>query len=410
VRDLEIPALVFKVSPLSLKSVDIDRFKGSPIGRLVPIEGYDARYHEHYKHVAYVADPLRSSVDLDQATWSSVTDAMLAIGRLDAAALRLPNPSLIVRPAIRKEAVSTSALEGTYAAFSDVLEADFLEEGELSSSVLEVRNYVRAAEKGFALIGERPISRNLIAELQAVLVKGTRGDSYEAGQLRQKPVLIGPDGCRVMEARFVPCPPGDELEVGVSDWEKWVNADDDIPLLVKVALAHYQFETLHPFNDGNGRLGRLIAILQLVAAGALAFPVLNISPWLEVRRSAYQDHLATVSETGDFNPWVSFFAQAVRAQSDDGVRRVDGLIHLKDVMVGRLRTAGVRSVAIPIAEDLIGFPVISPTMAAEMYEVTYQTANTAIARLVELEVLEQIGTRPYARLFRAPAVMRLLES
>jgi len=167
--------------------------------------------------MAYVPAPLPDELDLNQATWGAVSDAMLAVGRLDAAALRLPNPSLLVRPAIRKEAVSTSALEGTYAAFSDVLEADFLEETEISGSVLEVRNYVRAAERGFSMIAERPISWNLIAELQAVLVRGTRGDSYDSGQLRQRQVLIGPDGCRVTEARFVPCPHGDLLENGLSD-------------------------------------------------------------------------------------------------------------------------------------------------------------------------------------------------
>lgn len=389
--------------------MDASRLQKSPIGHLVPIEGYDHRYHERYTHVAYVPDPLPDSLPLEEGTWNAISEAMLALGRLDAATLRLPNPSLLVRPAIRKEAVSTSALEGTYAAFTDLLEADYLKETELSMAVLEVHNYVRTAERGLQLIKERPIAWNLIAELQAMLVRGTRGGMHDAGMLRRGQVLIGPDGCRVEEARFIPCPAGDVLEKGLSDWEKWINADNDIPLLVKVAAGHYQFEALHPFSDGNGRLGRLIAILQLVAGEALTYPVLNISPWLETRRSTYQDHLARVSESGDFNPWVTFFAEAVRRQAEDGIRKVDALIQQKEETVGRLRAEGVRSVAIPIAEELIGYPVISPTEAKERHDVSYQAANTAIGRLVELGILEQIGNRSYARLFRAPPVIRILE-
>jgi Fic family protein len=321
----------------------------------------------------------------------------------------LPNPSLLVRPAIRREAVSTSALEGTYATIGEVLEADFLDDAEVSHPVREVQNYVKATERGLELIKERPISRNMLNELHDILVKGTRGDSVEAGKVRQGQVVIGPDGCRVSEARFVPPPADERLDRGIDDWEKWINAEGGVtPLFVRLALGHYQFETLHPYRDGNGRLGRLVAILQLVDAGALHHPVLNISPWFEARRSQYQDQLAAVSETGDFDAWVTFFCEALRSQAVEAIDRITRLEALRDKLVAKVRGAGIRSVAVQIAEDLIGFPALTVTLAAEQHHVSFQTANTAVARLTALGILHSAGGKSYDRVFIAPEVMKLL--
>ena len=159
-----------------------------------------------------------------------------------------------------------------------MLDGDFVEETRRSAEVAEVLNYVQATETALERIKERPISFNLIAGLQKILVRGTRGDSYDAGRLRERYVLIRPDNCRVSEARFIPPPHGDQLRDGLSDWEKWINAEDSIPLLVKVAAGHYQFETLHPFSDGNGRLGRLIAVLQrsTTARFDIHFPISHL--------------------------------------------------------------------------------------------------------------------------------------
>ena len=333
----------------------------------------------------------------------------MALGRLDAATNRLPNPRLLVRPALRLEAVSTSALEGTYATLTDVLEGDFVDETRRSAEVAEVLNYVQATETALDRIKERPISFNLIAQLQQVLVRGTRGDSYDAGRLRERYVLIGPDNCRVSEARFIPPPHGDQLRDGASDWEKWINADDSIPLLVKVAAGHYQFETLHPFSDGNGRLGRLIAVLQLIYNGALRYPLLNISPWFERRRSQYQDHLLRVSQTGDIDPWIAFFCNAVLDQSVDAFGRIERLITLRDEMIRTLRQARARGTSRSIVDDLIGFPVITVPAMTAAHHVSYQAANTAVARLVELGILREATGRTYDRVFVCDAVLRELE-
>jgi len=390
--------------------VDVEALKDSPVGRLVPISGTDYRRAEEFHHYAFVPMPLPPTLPLREETYALVSEAALALGRLDAAADRLPNPRLLARPAIRREAVSTSALEGTYANLVDVLEGDFIEASRRPAAVAEVLNYVEAAERGLELIKERPVSWNLIAELQRILVRGTRGDTYDAGRLRERHVLIGPDGCRVAEARFVPPPPGDDLRDGVSDWEKWINADDTIPLPVKVAAGHYQFEALHPFSDGNGRLGRLIAILQLVDRGVLRYPLLNISPWLEGRRSAYQEHLLAISQTGRFDPWVSFFCQAVQEQATDAVGRIERLIKKRDEMLTGLRSWGVRGAAIDIVNDLLGYPVLTVKVAAKRHRVSNQAANNAVARLMDFGILREATGRTYNRIFVCDPVLREIEN
>ncbi len=296
------------------------------MGHLIPISGEDGRLQRSFEHFAFIPTPLPTEIELSQRTYRLLSEADRALGAMDAKVELLPNPTLLVRPALTKEAVATSALEGTFAPLVDVFEADYVDSRRSSSEVREIRNYISAATEGLDMIGERPICLNLLADLQRILVQGTRGDSYDAGALRMRQVCIGDEGLGIEGSRFVPPPPGDELRGGMDAWEKWINADLDIPLLVKAALGHYQFETLHPFSDGNGRLGRLVVTLQLIAEGALKFPILNLSPWLEPRRTRYIDHLLAVSETGDFDPWVAFFAEAVRARADAASKTISSLL------------------------------------------------------------------------------------
>jgi Fic family protein len=320
----------------------------------------------------------------------------------------LPTPRLLVRPSLTREAVSTSALEGTYAALSEVLEAEYIEERRTSAEVREVQNYVLAASKGIELIETMPICLRLVSQLQKILVARTRGDTYDSGRLRERQVYIGEEGGQIEESRFVPPPHGDVLRDGVSDWEKWINADDDMPLLVKAALGHYQFETLHPFSDGNGRLGRLLITLQLIHAGVLTQPVLNLSPWFEPRRAAYVDHLMTLSSTGDYNPWVSFFAQAVAARSRAASRTISALLAARDRFLTKLRGVGAQGVVLDLAGDLIGFPRITVTRAAEQYDVTYPAANNAVSKLVSLGVLREITGSNYSRVFACDEVYNII--
>jgi Fic family protein len=214
----------------------------------------------------------------------------------------------------------------------------------------------------------------------------------------------------VGDARFIPPPPGDQLRAGIDAWATWINAGEVFPLIVKMALGHYQFETLHPFNDGNGRLGRLVCVLQLAGRGELRVPVLNLSPWLETRRREYQDHLLRCSATGEFDTWIRFFAEAVRAQAIGAVEKIDALHDWRDEALDKLVKANIRGVATRITEDLIGYPMITPTAAANRNGVTYPAANTAVNRLVQLGILEERTGRQYGRVFAARQVLKIINT
>jgi Fic family protein len=358
---------------------------------------------------AYVPNPLSLELNLEMSTMNVASKAAMAIARLDQAIAHLPNPTLLLRSIIRKEAASTSALEGTFAEFDAVLEADFLEDRQLTTEQREIQNVVRATEIGMDRVKELPIGRRLVGELQKVIVKGTADDSYDAGDLRQRQVYIGPKNRPVQEARFVPPPNGSFLEEGFTEWEKWINDDSGIPIVIKMALGHYQFETLHPYVNGNGRLGRLIGLLQLIEDGTLSYPVLNLSAWLEVRHTEYVDGLLAVTRTGDFDTWIRFYANGVLAQAENGVSTINALEAFKEETLARLRASHVRGAAIEIAEALIGYPIINVATASTMTGRTFETANQAVAKLVELNVLEEITGRKINRLFVCRQVLSIVQ-
>ncbi|MET8318236.1 Fic/DOC family N-terminal domain-containing protein [Rhodococcus erythropolis] len=379
--------------------MDIEALKKSTIGDLVPINGTDPRTAKPWSYWAYLPKELPHDPRLSGKAIRLAASAGMAIARLDEAIAQLPRPQILVRPIIRREAASTSALEGTFASFQDVLEADFLEDRDMSQEQREIRNYIQATEVAVSQIADRRISRSFLGELQSMIVHGTKGDTQDAGDIRPHQVAIGAEHKPIEDARFVPCPPGDQLEAGIAAWEDWVAADDDILIVAKMAMAHYQFETLHPFGDGNGRLGRLISILQVMKAGELRWPVLNIAPWFETRREQYQDGLLNTTLTGDFSPWVELFATAVEEQAREGLERIQRLLALREQMLINLRAAKLRGSAIEIAENLIGYPVIDVPTARMLIGKSFEAANQAVARLVEHKILTEVTGRPHNRLF-----------
>ena len=199
-----------------------------------------------------------------------------------------------------------------------------------------------------------------------------------------------------------------DLVLGVSEWEKWVNFDHEMSLLVKIALAHYQFEALHPFSDGNGRIGRLAITLQLIEQGVLKYPILNLSPWFEPRREDYIDHLLKVSKTGDFDPWVRFFSEAVKARAEAAGDTILQLIEFANEVAETVRDRGMRGAVINLVPNIIGYPVMTVSRVAADLGVTYQTANNAVARLVELGYLREVTGERYARLYRCDRVYDIL--
>jgi Fic family protein len=231
---------------------------------------------------------------------------------------------------------------------------------------------------------------------------------FDSGQLRQGQVFIGERELGIEQSRFVPVPPGKLLETGVSDWEKWINAKDEIPLLVKAAVGHYQFETLHPFSDGNGRLGRLIVVLQMMEADTLAYPVLNLSPWLKLRKDDYKSLLLGVSTTGNYDAWVRFFATAVEAQAADMVQRIEDLLAAREELLQIVRDNHRHGFVAEIIEDLIGYPSLTPSSTAKRHNVQYKTANDAFTKLEQIGILSEITDKKYGRIFVCPRIRRII--
>lgn len=387
------------------------------MGSVVPIAGFDARFDEEYRAEAFVPADLPDRIDLPGSVWMVVSEANAELGRLDAAASLIPNPQLVTRIATRREAVGTSALEGTYAELTELFAAEVLpfeeQETEIAPNVREVMNYARAADAAYGWIGERPITLGMLASLQAEIVRGTESDGPEAGSIRQSQVFIGAKHRRVSEARFIPPPPGDQLRAMCERWVDWLRATEpveQIQLIARVAMAHYQFETLHPFTDGNGRVGRLVAILQLMHEGALRSPVLSVSPWLKDRADEYRDHLLAVTTTGDWAPWIEFFAHAVRAEARSGHERIMRLLALREQLGDAVRSALPRArLALEITDDLIAYPILSVSDSQRRYGRSNQANRNAIGSLVELGVLEPYSDAPYDRLYWNRRVFQIID-
>lgn len=380
------------------------------------ITGHDHRFGIDYEVDAYVPDPLPREVELSDVAWGEISDAMAELGRLDAAATHVANPSLLIRVTTRLEAVGTSALEGTYADLTEVFAAETSpgddEIDELPSRVREVVNFVRTAELAYSWVGDTPLTKGLISTLQGELVKGTDSDGPQAGDVRTTQVFIGPRDRPITDARFIPSPPGDQLESAYNQWFDWIREDMNPPhlqVLVHTALAHYQFETIHPYHDGNGRVGRLVAVLQLMRRGALGLPVLSISPWLEERKDEYRDHLFNVSASGKWEPWVRFFVEAVGAESKRSRDRIDRLLGLQGELSARVRELIPRGrLAVDVVDNMIAFPVVTVADVERRHATSNQAARNAVHRLVAEGFLEPLDDVAYGRRFWSPRVFQVI--
>lgn len=378
----------------------------SPIGEFVEVSGVDHRYAEAYTHQAFVPAPLPDEVRLAAETWTQLTKAQAAIARLDGAVSELPDPMLLVRPLVRREAVSTSALEGTHTGFGELLGAEASRETQ-SGDVLEVLNYVEATEHGIARLAEIPVCVRLVNEAHAILLRSVRGDSYATGSVRQTQNWIGDPDCRIQEATLVP-PPADRLVDLLSDWERWIHRED-LPILLRAVVGHYQFETIHPYSDGNGRLGRLLAVLQFIEAGLMRHHLMTISGFFERDKAAYTGHLQRVRETGEFDPWVRYFCRGLEISATQSLERIRQAQTLTREVITHLRSSGVRGTAIQLAEDLVGYPVLTVPEVEQRYGVAYQTANTVVTKLVEAGILTQVSEGNYGRVFASLPLMRVFE-
>ena len=390
-------------------------FRNSTSGVLVPIDGVDPR-HGTWSHHAFLPNPLpEMPPSLSSATHLQVANARAALAALDNTARRLPNPRLLRRPALRREAQSTSALEGTYEPLRAVLTAD--EEETSNVTMREVLNFVRMADLAFAWVDEgRRITPSLLSQLQGTLLAGTANQAPSSGNFRDHQVVVGhrdgvaPNSHAVQAARYVPPPPGPDLAARVGDLLDWIATDrsDTLDPVVGAAMAHYQFEALHPYHDGNGRLGRLLIVVQLQLSGALSEPTLTVSPWFEERRSDYYDLLLAVSASSDWDAWVGFFARGLAESAKATHDQLLRLIMVADVLKSVLRASKLRADS---AHVLVDFAVSNTTFSVRDVQrelgVSYGRANGLVRDLVDLHILAG-GDDSYNRTFFAPAVLKVL--
>lgn len=393
--------------------MDLDQFGHTAPGALVPIHG-STPDGQSWSHRAFVPDPLADdSPVLTGETYRVVAEARAALAQLDAKADQVQNPRLLRRPTLRIEAQATSELEGTYEPLAAVLTAE-TDRGH--PAMREVLNYELAAQAAFEMIerGQR-LTVPALASLQETLVRGTPLHTQGSGQVRTSQVVVGRLGTAsdepVGSARFVPSPPGQQLEADLRELLAWIQKDHTgrIDPLVAAGLAHYQFETLHPFHDGNGRIGRLLIVLSLLVSGVLREPTLTFSRWFERRRQDYYDRLLAVSTSGDWDLWIRFFAQGVGESARATTQQVAALLDVQKALRGIVSESALRAQkALDLVDLALAHIAFTVRDVERELQLSYGRSNKLVQDLVDLDVLAPYGEATYNRVFHAPAMLDAL--
>jgi Fic family protein len=381
--------------------MDPESFRLSPAGRLVRSpSGY----------WAFVPNPLPPEIPWTVELIALLSEADRALGELAGLGRLLPNPHLLIRPFVRREAVLSSRIEGTQASLSDLYayEAGQLALFETTSDVREVYNYVRALEYGLEQLQDLPLSLRLIREMHALLLEGVRGERLTPGEFRRSQNWIGPAGCTLEEAPFVP-PPVAEMQEALDAFEKFLHQPLSLPPLVRLGLIHYQFEAIHPFLDGNGRMGRLLITLLLCAWELLPQPLLYLSAYFEAHRQDYYDLLLAVSQKGAWKEWLTFFLLGVKEQARDAVSRSRRLQILREKYRERLQTARAAARLLQVVDFLFAQPVFTVKRVGDTLGVDFSVAQRYVSHLEEEGLVEEITGQARNRIYRASELLKAIE-
>nr|WP_281048312.1 Fic family protein [Thermus thermophilus] len=361
---------------------------------------------------AFLPDPLPPRLEWSLRLIALLDEARGALGELAGLLRQLPNPYLFIRPFIQKEAVLSSRIEGTQAGLLDVyaLEAQvpLFPSPKLREDAQEVLNYIRALERGRELLQEIPLSLRLLKEVHAVLLRGVRGGGRAPGEFRRAQNWIGPPGSSLEEARYVPPPPGPMLEA-LDALERFWHSDHGLPPLVEIALVHYQFEAIHPFLDGNGRMGRLLITLMLLERGLLPEPALYLSAYFERHRTLYYDLLLGVSQRGAWEDWLAFFLEGVRTEAKDVAERARRLLDLWREWRERYGRKGGSAHILGLLDLLFERPVLTVPLVKDRLGITHAWANRLVQRLEEDGILTPVSERKRNRLYAAKEILEILE-
>lgn len=372
------------------------KFHGS--GRLIKCPG---------GYEALIPNPLPPEVEMTPRLIRAMSEADRLIGQLAGVGRSLPNPHLLMRPFVAQEAVLSSRIEGTQATLGELLAADAGAVVERSPDDLcEVGNYVAALEHGMARLGTLPLSLRLVRELHEKLMQGVRGEQATPGEFRRSQNWIGPAGCVLNNATFVP-PPVDWLMDCLGKWEDFLH-ERSLPPLIQIGMLHYQFEAIHPFLDGNGRVGRLLTTLFLIERGVLPTPLLYLSAFFEATRGDYYDRLLAVSYQAAWGHWLEYFLNGVARMSADALSRAESINRL--LTTWRTKVAGRSSRTVSILVDMLAEnPFWTINQAAGKLNVAYTTAQRAIEKLQSLGILEQTDDARRGRVYCARQLMSILD-
>lgn len=345
---------------------------------------------------------------------SLLSRADLAVGRLDGEVRNLPNPELFVAMYVRREAVLSSQIEGTQSTLEDLLAVELEPRvQDLSKDVNEIVQYVAAMNYGLDRLSTMPVSLRLIREIHKVLLSGGRGSGKQPGQFRRDQNFIAPAGVRRIEdATFVPPPvvPVNEMRSALDSLERFLNdPPPDMPSLIHVGLAHAQFETIHPFMDGNGRVGRLLITFLLVHQGILHRPLLYLSVFLKRHRAEYYERLMAIRETGDWEGWLQFFATGVAETAEEATVNAREIVAMREAHRGLIQERGLPTNAFRLLDLLYDRPLVDVGLVRDRLGITFATANKLVEQLEGLALLREVTGRKRDRVFRFEPYVRLFD-
>jgi Fic family protein len=360
---------------------------------------------------AFVPEPLPPNppLNLDNEVLTLLSRADVALGRLDGVVKVIPDPDFFVSMYVRREAVLSSQIEGTQSTLEDLLGAELEPESaakDADSDVGEIVNYVRAMNHGLRRLDGLPLSLRLLREIHAELLRNGRGAHATPGRFRQSQNWIGPRHATLEQATFVP-PPVPEMRRALSDFERFLHRDERQPVLIEAALAHSQFETIHPFLDGNGRVGRLLITFLLVHRGVLRAPLLYLSHYLKLHRAEYYDRLTAVRVRGDWEGWLRFFLDGVATTAEEAAETAERIFELREshrtLVLGETGAAGLR-----LLSALFDRPLVNVNYLTRVLDVSFPTANRLVGRFEELGLLREVTGQRRSRRFRYDPYLSLL--
>lgn len=361
------------------------------------------------RQTGFVPHPLPPALNYDDAMVGALSAADRALGQLAGIVRNLPNPKLLVRSFVTREAVLSSRIEGTQASLSDLFLFAVAPAHEQSiPDVREVANYIRALDHGIDRLRKVPITLNLIRELHAILMDSVRGQERRPGEFRCVQNWIGSYGCPIEQARYVP-PPPEHLMSCLSALERFINTPNELPLLVRLSMIHYQFEAIHPFEDGNGRVGRLLISLLMEGERAIPYPVLYLSAYFDRFRSEYYQRLLAVSQAGDWAGWIIFFLRGVAEQAIDAVERAGQLHQIRENWSQRCHRARMSALLLKLTDHLFRNPYINMTSVRGSLGIGAQSAQNLINKLVEFDIVREITGQRRNRIWVANAIINILE-